>query len=97
MNASPTNASPTHIAIELNGTQHTVPAGITVVAALSLWANGVTRVSVLGEPRAAFCGMGICQECRVTVNGQRRLACQTVCLPGMVVHTTTPTKPGHSA
>ncbi|MEX0495839.1 2Fe-2S iron-sulfur cluster-binding protein [Raoultella terrigena] len=34
-------------------------------------------------PRAPFCGMGVCQECRVTANGRRVLACQTLCLPGM--------------
>lgn len=79
-----------HIAIELNGARHTVPAGMTVVAALSLMADGITRRSVQGAPRAAFCGMGVCQECRVQVNGQRRLACQTVCQPGMVVCTSAP-------
>lgn len=86
------NTSPTHIAIELDGSQHTVPAGLTVVAALSLMAEGITRRSVQGAPRAAFCGMGVCQECRVLVNGQRRLACQTLCAPGMVVQTSTPTR-----
>ncbi len=91
------NRTATPMSIEIDGQIHPVPEGITVVAALQLRAGGITRCSVHGELRAAFCGMGICQECRVTVNGQRRLACQTVCLPGMVVHTTTPTKPGHSA
>ena len=86
------NTSPTHIAIELDGTQHTVPAGLTVVAALSLLAEGITRRSVQGAPRAAYCGMGVCQECRVLVNGQRRLACQTLCAAGMVVQTGTPTR-----
>jgi hypothetical protein len=37
------------------------------------------------EPRAPFCGMGVCQECRVTVNGRRVLACQTECQPDMVI------------
>jgi succinate dehydrogenase/fumarate reductase-like Fe-S protein len=31
------------------------------------------------------CGMGICQECRVRVDGQVRLACQTLCVQGMRV------------
>lgn len=69
--------------------QHTcqVPTGVTVAAALGLWTQGIARHSVQGDPRGAFCGMGVCQECRVLVNGQRRLACQTVCTPGMVVQT----------
>lgn len=78
------------LSIELDGQRHQVPAGITVAAALSLRADGVTRHSVQGEPRAAFCGMGVCQECRVLINGQRRLACQTVCRSGMVVQTRAP-------
>lgn len=62
-----------------------VPAGISVAAALALTGNGVTRRSVSGEPRAPFCGMGVCQECRVTVNGRRVLACQAECQPDMVI------------
>jgi D-hydroxyproline dehydrogenase subunit gamma len=38
--------------------------------------------------RAPFCGMGVCQECRVTVDGRAYvLACQTVCRDGMRVET----------
>ncbi len=84
------------LSITLDGHVHHVPAGITVAAALSLRATGITRQSVHGEPRAAFCGMGVCQECRVRVNGLRRLACQTVCLSGMVVQTSAPALPGAS-
>ena len=80
-----TNSS--NLTITLDGKVHPVPAGITVAAALSLCADGSTRDSVSGERRAAFCGMGICQECRVLINGQRRLACQTLCMAGMVVST----------
>ncbi|MNJ00568.1 hypothetical protein D3C73_1599310 [compost metagenome] len=47
--------------------------------------NGVTRRSVSGKLRAPFCGMGVCQECRITVNGRRVLACQTECQPEMVI------------
>jgi aerobic-type carbon monoxide dehydrogenase small subunit (CoxS/CutS family) len=48
---------------------------------------GVARASVTGQPRAPFCGMGVCQECRVRIDGRRRLACQTVCAEGMRVET----------
>lgn len=75
------------ISIQLDGKVHPVPVGVTVAAALSLRGDGTTRRSVQGERRAAFCGMGICQECRVMINGQRRLACQTLCAQGMIVHT----------
>ncbi|MBT2374436.1 MULTISPECIES: 2Fe-2S iron-sulfur cluster-binding protein [Pseudomonas] len=58
----------------------TVRDGITVAAAVT-----VTRTSCTGQPRAAFCGMGICQECRMTIDGRRQLACQTLCREGMQV------------
>jgi aerobic-type carbon monoxide dehydrogenase small subunit (CoxS/CutS family) len=51
---------------------------------------GVTayRRSVRGEPRAPLCGMGICFECRVTIDGQaHRLSCQTPVEDGMTVVT----------
>ncbi|MHC6225208.1 (2Fe-2S)-binding protein [Pseudomonas sp. X10] len=65
-----------------------VPEGVTVAAALAFSGNGLTRRSCAGQPRAPFCGMGICQECRVTIDGQRQLACQTLCRAGMQVERT---------
>lgn len=54
-----------------------------------------TRVSVGGEPREALCGMGICQECRVTIDGvAHTLACQTLCRDGQTVRTRTSTPTG---
>lgn len=57
----------------------TVDAGLTVAAALALSGSDLTRTSCTGLPRAPFCGMGICHECRVSINGRRELACQTLC------------------
>ncbi|MCW5463031.1 (2Fe-2S)-binding protein, partial [Pseudomonas aeruginosa] len=48
---------------------------------------GGSRRSVNGGRRAPFCGMGACQECRVLIDGRRRLACQTLCQAGMRVET----------
>ena len=64
-----------------------VVEGTTVAAALALAGDGSTRTSVAGQRRAPLCGMGICQECRVTINGRRRLACQTLCQNDMHVQT----------
>ena len=83
------NSLPSHVEIQLDGQPRRVPAGVTVAAALHIAGAGITRISVSGEPRAAFCGMGICHECRVLIDGQRRLACQTVCVAGMAVQTET--------
>ncbi len=62
----------------------------TIVAAALARVYGIagTRISVTGTPRTAFCGMGICQECRVEVDGVRHvLGCQTVCRDGMAIRT----------
>lgn len=75
------------IEITLDGHVLKVAPGTTVAAALYLGGNGSSRTSVSGERRAPLCGMGICQECRVTIDGQRRLACQTICVTGMSVET----------
>jgi predicted molibdopterin-dependent oxidoreductase YjgC len=66
-----------------------VEAGTLVVAALALAGLRGTRTSVSGQPRTALCGMGVCQECRVTIDGRAHaLACQTVCRDGQVIRTT---------
>uniref|UniRef100_UPI00406BFEE4 2Fe-2S iron-sulfur cluster-binding protein n=1 Tax=Rhodoferax sp. GW822-FHT02A01 TaxID=3141537 RepID=UPI00406BFEE4 len=79
-----TPSSP-HVLVNVNGRYITVAHGTTVAAALALAACGAARTSVSGEPRAPVCGMGICQECRVRVDGNVRLACQTLCAQGMLV------------
>jgi hypothetical protein len=65
-----------------------VPAGAMVSAAVAL--SGVSRFrrSVTGEPRAPLCGMGICFECRVTIDGRAHAkSCQILCEEGMEVRT----------
>jgi len=58
----------------------------SMVSAALLKAGVPCRRSVTGEPRTALCGMGICFECRATVNGvQHRRTCQLTCREGMVV------------
>ncbi|MCW5943489.1 MAG: (2Fe-2S)-binding protein [Fimbriimonadaceae bacterium] len=46
------------------------------------------RRSLSGEPRSVLCGMGICHECRVTLDGDpHRRACLALCRDGMEVRT----------
>jgi predicted molibdopterin-dependent oxidoreductase YjgC len=76
------------VTLRVNGNAVTVPAGATVAAAVL--AAGITRFrrSVLGEPRSPLCGMGICFECRLTIDGRAHArSCQTVCAVGMDVRT----------
>lgn len=73
------------LTITIDGEALTVPEGISVAAALALTGDPTTRQAVNGDLRAPFCGMGVCQECRVTVDGLRVQACQTLCRAGMQI------------
>lgn len=65
-----------------------VPAGASAVAALVAAGTLCTRRSVTGRPRFAVCGIGQCQECRVTIDGKANvLACRTLCKEGMRIAT----------
>lgn len=76
------------ITISINAQGLSVPAGVTVAAAIAMAGNIITRHSVSGAARAPLCGMGICQECRVTIDGRaHQLSCQTLCADGMHVVT----------
>ena len=78
----------TAIHVVIDGTPVRLAPGHSIAAALALLPPGCSRISVSGERRAPFCGMGICQECRVTIDGQpHQLACQTPCAPQMRVLT----------
>ncbi|MDI4633036.1 (2Fe-2S)-binding protein [Pelomonas sp. V22] len=74
--------------ITINGQDHELEAGLSVAAALARAGVATFRHSLQGEPRAPLCGMGICQECRVRIDGRdQRLACMTPALDGMSVET----------
>jgi len=77
------------VTISIDGRAVTVPSGISVAAAIERAGITAARQSVVRrEPRAPLCGMGICFECRVTVDGQaHRLSCRTICADGMRVET----------
>jgi hypothetical protein len=76
---------PKSVIIRVNGVLMQMEAQSTVSAAL-LKAGVPCRRSVTGELRTALCGMGICFECRATVNGTpHRRTCQLICSEGMIV------------
>jgi sarcosine oxidase subunit alpha len=75
------------ITLTVNGAALTVPGGVSVAVALAM-AGQPCRTSVTGEPRGPLCGMGICFECRVSINGTPHCrSCQIVCESGMKVQT----------
>ncbi len=82
----------TMITLHINHQTVQVAPGISVAAALAICElqlnSQVTRLSVTGQARAPLCGMGVCQECRVTIDGQaHQLACQTLCINDMQIFT----------
>ncbi len=80
--------------ISIDGRSVDVEEGITVAAALLNAGITSFRTSVRGEPRAPLCGMGVCHECRVTVDGTAHVrSCLTVVTDGMTVTTGAPVPP----
>lgn len=75
------------ISLTVNGVAVTVAPGTTVAAAVAM-TGAATRTSISGEPRGPLCGMGICFECRVTIDGvPHQRSCQILCAPGLAVTT----------
>lgn len=75
------------VMVMVNGAPVSVPSGATVAVAMVI-AGHACRTSVTGEPRGPLCGMGICFECRVSINGVPHCrSCQILCAPGMELRT----------
>jgi len=75
------------VTLTVNGSPVSVPSGATVAVAMAM-AGQACRASVTGEPRGPLCGMGICFECRVVIDGIPHCrSCQILCKPGMSVKT----------
>jgi sarcosine oxidase subunit alpha len=73
--------------IRVDGEELRVMPGSSVAAALEN-AGIALRRSVHGYPRGAVCGMGICHECRVSIDGvQQQRACMVDVADGMDVST----------
>jgi len=74
--------------LTVNGVAISVKEGTTVAAAVLIAGHTEFRQSVSGEPRGPVCGMGICYECRVSIDGELHArSCQIVCRAGMQVTT----------
>lgn len=76
-------------AFMLDGEQIEAFPGETVAAALlASGARALRSTAKRGQPRSLYCGMGICWECLVTVDGApSQRACMTEAKPGMRVET----------
>ncbi len=80
---------PELVDVDVNGRALRVPEGTSVAAAVFIAGETAFRHSISGEPRAALCGMGICFECRVTIDDEPHCrSCQIFVRPGMRIRTT---------
>ena len=76
------------ITLRVNGRSITVTTGSMVSTAVMMSGVAGFRRSVSGEPRGPLCGMGICFECRVKIDGRAHSrSCQVPCQEGMDVLT----------
>ena len=76
------------ITISIDGVETEVEEGVSVAAALINAGVWSFRASVAGAPRGPVCAMGICFECRVTLDGHaHRRACMESCSAVMEVRT----------
>ncbi len=75
--------------IEVDGTPTTAYRGETV-ASVMLAGGTLTlrRTRKMDKPRGLFCGIGVCYDCLVIVDGRANVrACMTRAAPGMKVRT----------
>jgi aerobic-type carbon monoxide dehydrogenase small subunit (CoxS/CutS family) len=69
-----------------NGQPVVAYAGETIAAALMVAGHRGLRQTPQGAPRGLYCGMGVCWECSVSVDGRPNIrACMTLVAPGMQV------------
>jgi sarcosine oxidase subunit alpha len=76
------------INLTVNNEQISVQNGSTVATAIFSSDAKSFRRSVTGEKRFPLCGMGICFECRVSINGMKhQRSCQILAKDGMIIET----------
>ena len=76
------------ITLQINHQAISVAEGSTVATAIFASEAEFFRRSVSGEPRFPLCGMGVCFECRVIINGvKHQRSCQILVENGMEIET----------
>ncbi len=71
--------------IRINGVTYQVAPNISVAAAIANVYRKTWRRSPSGDERAPFCGMGLCFECRVNIDGVMQRSCQLLVREGMEI------------
>jgi predicted molibdopterin-dependent oxidoreductase YjgC len=76
------------ISLTVDGDPLLAYEGETIAGALLASGRHALRHTRHGQPRGLYCGIGLCFECLVTVNGTPNVrACLTPVAAGMVVET----------
>jgi predicted molibdopterin-dependent oxidoreductase YjgC len=74
------------LTVSIDGRPIVAHAGETVATVLIAEGHHATRTTAGGEPRGVFCGMGVCFDCLVVVDGvPNTRACMTFVAEGMDV------------
>jgi predicted molibdopterin-dependent oxidoreductase YjgC len=72
------------VSLSLDGRAVTAYEGETVATVLIAEGSVATRTTVDGAPRGIFCGMGVCFDCLVVIDGvPNTRACMTPVAAGM--------------
>ena len=76
-------------AIEVDGQTMLAHEGETIAAVLLAAGRKIFRTtSKNGRPRGLYCGIGLCHDCLVVLNGEPNVqACQTLVSPGCRIDT----------
>ena len=79
------------ITLHVDGHKIEAYEGETILGVMLAAGQRITRHTAKdGRPRGMFCGIGICYDCLVTVNGRPNMrACHTLAANGMMVETQT--------
>lgn len=78
-------------AVTVDGATVPVRPGQTVAGVLLGLGRSSWRNTAAGRPRGLFCGIGVCFDCVLTVNGVREVrACLRLAEPGDVIETDEP-------
>lgn len=75
------------VTFSINGEDVSAPPGVTIGSVLHQRNAAMRSSPGRDAPRGIYCGMGVCFECTVSVDGQMMRACITAVREGVQVET----------
>jgi predicted molibdopterin-dependent oxidoreductase YjgC len=73
------------VTVLINGESVAAELGVSLGSLIHAQRKSFRQSPKLGQPRGLYCGMGVCFECMVTVDGHQARACITPVRNGMSV------------